>query len=132
MTSIFAQRRQKLLAMKAFRDGRTHAAAAGTVCSGCGQTVGAGALVQAQYVCPHCGYHLPLGGYYRLSTILDAGSFRELNARLTSTDPLHFPGYQAKLEAARKKTGLSEAVVTAVGTVDGRKCVVEFWTGGSF
>lgn len=132
MTSIFAQRRQKLLAMKAFRDGRTHASTAGTVCSGCGQTVGAGVLAQAQYVCPHCGYHLPLGGYYRLSTVLDAGSFRELNARLTSTDPLHFPGYQAKLETARKKTGLTEAVVTAVGTVDGRKCVVGVLDGRFF
>lgn len=132
MTSIFAQRRQKLLAMKAFRDGRTHAAAAGTVCPGCGQAVSAGALAQAQYVCPHCGYHLPLGGYYRLSTILDAGSFRELNARLTSTDPLHFPGYQAKLEAARKKTGLNEAVVTAVGAVDGRKCVAGVLDGRFF
>lgn len=132
MTSIFAQRRQKLLAMKAFRDGRTHTAPAGTACPGCGQTVGAGALAQAQYVCPHCGYHLPLGGYFRLSTILDPGSFRELNARLTSTDPLHFPGYPAKLEAARKKTGLNEAVVTAVGTVDGRRCVAGVLDGRFF
>lgn len=132
MTSIFAQRRQKLLAMKAFRDGRTHTAPAGTACPGCGQTVGAGALAQAQYVCPQCGYHLPLGGYFRLSTILDPGSFRELNARLTSTDPLHFPGYPAKLEAARKKTGLNEAVVTAVGTVDGRKCVAGVLDGRFF
>lgn len=132
MTSIFAQRRQKLLAMKAFRDGRTHVAPTGTACPGCGQTVGAAALAQAQYVCPYCGYHLALGGYFRLSTILDPGSFRELNARLTSSDPLHFPGYQAKLEAAQKKTGLNEAVVTAVGTVDGRKCVAGVLDGRFF
>ena len=132
MTSIFAQRRQKLLAMKAFRDGRTHAVPAGTACPGCGETIGGGALVQAQYVCPHCGHHFPLGGYYRLSTILDPGSFRELNPRLTSTDPLHFPGYAAKLELARRKTGLSEAAVTAVGTVDGRKCVVGVLDGRFF
>ncbi|WP_293008296.1 MULTISPECIES: acetyl-CoA carboxylase, carboxyltransferase subunit beta [unclassified Oscillibacter] len=124
MTSIFAQRRQKLLAMKAFRDGQTHAPTAETACPGCGQTMGAGALSQTQYVCPHCGYHMPLGSYYRLSTILDAGSFRELNPRLTSTDPLRFPDYAAKLEATRKKTGLNEAVVTALGAVDGQKCVI--------
>lgn len=132
MTSIFAQRRQKLLAMKAFRDGRTHVVPAETACPGCGQTVSAGALVQAQYVCPLCGHHLPLGGYYRLSTILDPGSFRELNPRITSTDPLHFPGYQAKLEIARKKTGLNEAVVTAVGTVDGHKCMAGVLDGRFF
>ncbi|MEA4993518.1 MAG: acetyl-CoA carboxylase, carboxyltransferase subunit beta [Oscillibacter sp.] len=132
MTSIFAQRRQKLLAMKAFRDGRTHAPTAGTVCPGCGESVGAGTLAQTQYVCPHCGYHMPLGSYYRLSTILDAGSFRELNPRLTSTDPLHFPDYSAKLEATRRKTGLNEAVVTAVGSVDGQKCVIGVLDGRFF
>ena len=133
MTSIFARRRQKLLAMKAFRDGRTHAAApAGTECPGCGESVGAGVLAQTQYVCPHCGYHMPLGGYYRLSTILDPGSFRELNPRLTSTDPLNFPGYQAKLESTRRKTGLNEAVVTAVGAIDGRKCVAGVLDGRFF
>lgn len=132
MNPIFARQRQKLLAMKALRDGRTHARSAGTECPGCGETVGPGTLAQTRHVCPLCGYHLPLGAYHRLSTILDPGSFRELSPRLTSADPLRFPGYPAKLEAARRKTGLSEAVVTAVGAVDGRKCVVGVLDGRFF
>lgn len=124
MTSIFAQRRQKLLAMKAFRDGHTHRIPAGTACPACGETIGGGALAKALYVCPHCGHHFPIGAYYRLSIILDPGSFRELNGKLQSTDPLHFPGYQAKLEAAQRKTGINEAVVTAIGTIGGHKCVI--------
>ena len=132
MISVFSQRRRRLLAMKAFRDGRTHAAPAGTPCPGCGETVGGAELSRTQFVCPRCGHHFPLGGYYRLSTLLDPGSFRELNERLTSADPLHFPGYPAKLEAARKKTGLNEAAVTAVGSVDGRKCVVGVLDGRFF
>ena len=75
-------------------------------------------------VCPLCGYHFPIGAYYRLSTVLDSGSFRELNGRLSSTDPLDFPGYIAKLASAQHRTGLTEAVVTAVGTIGGNKCVV--------
>ena len=39
-------------------------------------------------------------------------------------DPLHFPGYRDKLESAQRKTGLTEAAVTATGTIGGVKCVV--------
>ena len=81
-------------------------------------------VAAALSVCPLCGYHFPMGAYYRLSSVLDSGSFRELNEKLTSNDPLHFPGYGAKLDAARRKTGMNEAAVTAVGTIGGSRCVV--------
>ena len=67
--------------------------------------------------------HLPIGGYYRLSTILDHGSFRELEANLSAQDPLAFPGYAGKLTAQQAKTGLNEAVVAGVGRIDGRPLV---------
>ena len=73
------------------------------------------AVTAALSVCPRCGYHYPIGAYYRLSTVLDSGTFRELYEKLPAGDPLHFPGYGAKLAAAQRKTGLTEAVVTAVG-----------------
>ena len=104
MNSIFAKRRARLLAMKAMRD----------------NYIPGDRLI----TCPKCGYHFPIGGYYRLSTILDPGSFRELHPRLSAGDPLHFPGYQEKLDAAQHKTGLTEAVVTATGTIGGSRCVV--------
>ena len=81
-------------------------------------------MAQSLSVCPKCGYHFPIGAYYRLSTILDPGSFRELFEKLPAADPLAFPGYREKLEAAQRKTGLREAAVTATGTIGGRKCVV--------
>jgi acetyl-CoA carboxylase carboxyl transferase subunit beta len=65
-----------------------------------------------------------MGGYYRLSTLLDSGTFRELNSSIAARDPLNFPGYGAQLEKAKKKTGLSEAVITATGSMGGKKCVV--------
>ena len=74
-------------------------------------------------MCPNCGYHLPIGGYYRLSLVLDHGSFRELDADLAPQDPLQFPGYPEKLTAAENKTGLHEAAVTAVGRIGGVACV---------
>ena len=124
MNPVFAKQRSKLLAMKAFRDGQTHGAGQATACPQCGASCSRHALSTALFVCPNCGHHYPLGAYYRLATLLDSGSFRELNEKLTSDDPLKFPGYRAKLDAARKKTGLQEAVVTALGTMEGQKVAV--------
>ena len=93
-------------------------------CPKCGQDSDRKSVAQNLSVCPKCGYHFPIGAYYRLSTILDPGSFRELFEKLPAADPLSFPGYRAKVEAAQRKTGLTEAVVTATGTIGGRKCVV--------
>ena len=70
-------------------------------------------------VCPNCGNHQPIGAYYRLSLVLDSGSFRELDAELAPQDVLGFPGYPEKLSAQTQKTGLSEAAVAAVGRIGG-------------
>lgn len=123
MNSIFAKRRARLLAMKAMRDNYIPGDKLLT-CPKCGQKSERKLVAQELSVCPKCGYHWPIGGYYRLSTILDPGSFRELNGKYPAGDPLSFPGYKAKLEAAQHKTGLTEAAVTATGTIGGRKCVV--------
>ena len=123
METIFAKRRARLLAMKAMRENYVPGERLCT-CPQCGGESERRAVAAALSVCPLCGYHFPMGAYYRLSSVLDSGSFRELNEKLTSNDPLHFPGYGAKLDAARRKTGMNEAVVTATGTVGGSRCVV--------
>ena len=122
MSSIFAQRRARLLAMKAFRENQSTAVPSLT-CPGCGKDTPRKLVAQELAVCPDCGYHYPIGAYYRLSTVLDSGSFRELNEKFPAADPLRFPGYKEKLEAAQRKTGINEAVVTATGTIGGIDCM---------
>ena len=92
-------------------------------CKKCGRRATRQIWNKAQYVCPNCGYHMPIGGYYRLSLVLDHGSFRELDADLAPQDVLDFPGYGEKLSAAQNKTGLREAAVTAAGRIGGVACV---------
>lgn len=123
VNGIFAKRRARLLAMKAIRDNHIPGDKSVT-CPKCGQDSDRKSVAQNLSVCPKCGYHFPIGAYYRLSTILDPGSFRELFEKLAPADPLSFPGYREKVEAAQRKTGLREAAVTATGTIGGRKCVV--------
>ena len=122
MNGIFAKRRARLLAMKAIRDNYVPGDQR-VSCPRCGGESQRRDVAAALSVCPLCGHHFPIGAYYRLSTILDPGSFRELNEKLPAADPLSFPGYREKQRAARRKTGLTEAAVTAVGTIGGRGCV---------
>ena len=124
MSSVFAQRRQKLLSLKALRGSSPAPAQTEETCPACSKAVPRRELVANRYVCPLCGHHYPVGAYYRLSLILDKGTFRELDAGLASNDPLHFPGYEAKLDQARRRTGMNEGVVTATGRMGGQRVAV--------
>ena len=124
MSSVFAQRRQKLLSLKALRGSSPAPAHTEEACPACGKAVPRRELVGHCYVCPLCGHHYPVGAYYRLSLILDKGTFRELDAPLASNNPLDFPGYEAKLDGARRRTGMNEAVVTAAGRIGGQRVAV--------
>ena len=124
MSSVFAQRRQKLLSLKALRGSSPAPAQTEETCPACSKAVPRRELVANRYVCPLCGHHYPVGAYYRLSLVLDKGTFRELDAGLASNDPLDFPGYEAKLDQARRRTGMNEGVVTATGRMGGQRVAV--------
>ena len=93
-------------------------------CKKCGRRATRQVWTKSLYVCPNCGVHLPIGAYYRLSTVLDHGTFKELNPDIAPNDVLHFPDYQEKLAVASVKTGLKEAAVTATGMIGGVQAVV--------
>ena len=101
------------------KDGRDEAA-----CPKCGMGFAHAQWEQALFVCPQCGFHMPIGCYYRLSLLLDEGSFEELSAGLIGEDALAFPGYADKLRALQENTGLTEAVVTAKGAIGGVDAVI--------
>ena len=124
MSSVFAQRRQKLLSLKALRGSSPAPAQTEETCPACSKAVPRRELVANRYVCPLCGHHYPVGAYYRLSLILDKGTFRELDGGLASNDPLDFPGYEAKLDQARRRNGMNEGVVTATGRMGGQRVAV--------
>ena len=66
-------------------------------------------------VCPKCGHHNPLDSEPRIASLIDAGTWAEMDAGMTSLDPLGFKDYPAKVAGARAKSGLNEAVITGRG-----------------
>jgi acyl-CoA carboxylase subunit beta len=96
-------------------------------CKQCGGALAGAELYERLRVCPHCGYHFPLGARDRVASLADPGSFRETHAELVSVDPLHFRDrlpYRDRLDEAQARTGLGEAVVTGTLRVGGRSAVV--------
>lgn len=92
-----------------------------------GKIVEADELAKNYYVSPEDDYHVRIGSKEYFEIIFDDNKFRELDADLESLDPLKFKDstkYTDRLAKARKKTGLKDAVRTAVGKSMGKDLVV--------
>jgi len=79
------------------------------------------------YVCPECKHHLSMPSQARIGTLADAGTFLELDRNLVSVDPLEFAdlrSYRARLQEARRETGVREAVTTGVCKIGGQRAVL--------
>lgn len=103
--------------------------AAATICPNCGTDLSQGSWPEFQRfrVCDNCGHHFHLGARDRIHQLVDAGTFHEANRSLVSVDPLSFSDrlpYRQRLEEARKRTGVSEAVVTGTCRIGGSQCVL--------
>lgn len=79
------------------------------------------------YVSPEDGYHVRIGSAEYFKILFDDNRFKELDAHLTSKDPLKFVDkkkYKDRLKAAQEKTKLKDAVRTAVGKSKGKDIVI--------
>ena len=84
-------------------------------------------LAKNFYVSPEDDYHVRIGSKEYFEIIFDDNKFLELDPKLTSKDPLKFEDtkkYGDRLKAAQKKTGLKDAVRTAIGKSMGKDLVV--------
>jgi acetyl-CoA carboxylase carboxyl transferase subunit beta len=79
------------------------------------------------HTCIHCNYHEKIGSEEYFELLYDNNEFTELDATMTSEDPLSFTdtkSYPDRIIATQKKTGLRDAVRTAHGKVNGGEVVV--------
>ena len=91
-----------------------------------GKIVDTEELEQNYYVSPEDGYHVRIGSKEYFDILFD-DKFKELDANLSSKDPLKFVDnkkYSDRVKEATKKTNLKDAVRTAVGKSKGRDIVI--------
>lgn len=92
-----------------------------------GKIVDAEQLEKNFYVSPEDGYHVRIGSNEYFKILFDDNRYRELDKEISSKDPLNFEDttkYIDRLKAAQQKTGLTDAVRTAVGKSKGKDLVV--------
>lgn len=79
------------------------------------------------FVSPEDGYHVRIGSTEYFEILFDDNKFKELDAKLTSKDPLNFTDtkkYTERVKEAQLKTKLQDAVRTAVGKSLGKELVI--------
>jgi acetyl-CoA carboxylase carboxyl transferase subunit beta len=90
-----------------------------TKCPSCNESLFEDALSKNLRVCTSCGYHFTIASGERIASMVDEGSFVEMDQGLDSVNALGFKGYLDKVKAYQQKTGLTEAVVTGRATIEG-------------
>lgn len=96
-------------------------------CRSCGHMVYQKEVEENLHCCPECGYHRRINARARIKQVVDPGSFEELFADLSPTDPLKFKDripYRDRIKAAQRKTGERDAVVVGRAFIRGRPVIL--------
>jgi acetyl-CoA carboxylase carboxyl transferase subunit beta len=93
-------------------------------CPGCNEVISEIELNENLRVCPRCDYHFAVSAKDRIDNLLDTQTFVERDADLRSVDSLCFQGqasYEDRLKNYQERTGLTDAVISGHGMIDGYK-----------
>ncbi len=96
-------------------------------CSRCKTVFTAQDLEKNAWVCDRCSNHERIGSEQYFHLLFDGGKYTELDAKVTSGDPLDFVDtkkYTDRIKATQKATGLKDAIRTAYGDLNGFPFVV--------
>lgn len=107
-------------------------------CGDCGEIIHKKQLELNLWTCTRCDYHFRIGSSEYISFLLDKSTFKEMDKKMRSADPLNFVDtkkYNERVAAAIKKIGLFDAIRTGTGKLNGMEVclgVMDFtFIGGS-
>lgn len=107
-------------------------------CPDCGEIIHKKQLEINYHCCLKCNYHFRIGSEEYIKILLDEDSFKEINRKMRSADPLSFydtKKYTARVDETIKKTNLFDAIKTGTGKINGREvafgCMDFKFIGGS-
>ena len=98
-------------------------------CNSCKAAIMTEDVKNGYYICPKCGNYFRVHAKRRVEMVADEGSFEEWDTGLISGNPLHYKGYEEKVQALQEKTGLDEAVVTGKAKIQGSDVVLAVCDG---
>nr|YP_009390648.1 Acetyl-CoA carboxylase carboxyltransferase beta subunit [Litchi chinensis]ARV87111.1 Acetyl-CoA carboxylase carboxyltransferase beta subunit [Litchi chinensis]QRG00085.1 acetyl-CoA carboxylase carboxyl transferase beta [Litchi chinensis] len=74
-------------------------------------------------ICEQCGYYLKISSSDRIELSVDPGTWDPMDDDMVSLDPIEFHSeeepYKDRIDSYQKKTGLTEAVQTGTGQLNG-------------
>nr|UYG49699.1 acetyl-CoA carboxylase carboxyltransferase beta subunit [Malania oleifera] len=74
-------------------------------------------------ICEQCGYHLKMSSSDRIELSIDPGTWDPMNEDMVSLDPIEFHSeeelYKDRIDSYQRTTGLTEAVQTGIGQLNG-------------
>nr|YP_010275571.1 acetyl-CoA carboxylase carboxyltransferase beta subunit [Horsfieldia hainanensis]YP_010275737.1 acetyl-CoA carboxylase carboxyltransferase beta subunit [Horsfieldia amygdalina]YP_010275820.1 acetyl-CoA carboxylase carboxyltransferase beta subunit [Horsfieldia tetratepala]QEU52950.1 AccD [Horsfieldia kingii]QEU52862.1 AccD [Horsfieldia amygdalina]QOU11372.1 acetyl-CoA carboxylase carboxyltransferase beta subunit [Horsfieldia hainanensis]UJX85690.1 acetyl-CoA carboxylase carboxyltransferase len=74
-------------------------------------------------ICEQCGYHLKMSSSDRIELSIDPGTWDPMDEDMVSIDPIEFHSeeepYRDRIDSYQRKTGLTEAVQTGIGQLNG-------------
>ncbi|MBI3578547.1 MAG: acetyl-CoA carboxylase carboxyltransferase subunit beta [Ignavibacteriales bacterium] len=98
-----------------------------TKCENCGEIIHRKQLEQNLYTCFKCGFHFRVGSKEYFSILLDEKTFKEMDPKMRSVDPLNFVDtkrYADRLKDTVRKSGLNDAVRTGTAEINGIPIVI--------
>jgi acetyl-CoA carboxylase, carboxyl transferase, beta subunit len=98
-----------------------------TRCNNCGRILYKQDIIDLQSVCPSCNFHFRISAKARLQMLFDNSHYRLFDENIHPQDPLQFVDskkYSDRLRENKEKTSLSEAVLNAIGTIEGIKVII--------
>ena len=90
-------------------------------CPGCGEIIHKKQLETNLWTCLKCNYHFRIGSQEYIDILLDKGSFKEMDKKMRSADPLKFEDtkkYADRIQETIKKLGMNDAVRTGTGKMN--------------
>lgn len=87
-------------------------------CKSCGIYIAKNELKANLQTCPKCSFHYPMTAFERIEYITDKGSFKEIDATMSSINSLEFEGYEKQISDKKSKTKLNDAIVCGVGNIN--------------
>ncbi|MDX9703686.1 MAG: acetyl-CoA carboxylase, carboxyltransferase subunit beta [Candidatus Auribacterota bacterium] len=90
-------------------------------CKSCQEIIHKTQLEENLMTCPKCNFLYPLSSAKRIASLIEEGTFVELDKTMRSADPLEFldsKPYSIRQEQTIKKTGLNDAVITGTGKIN--------------